>query len=63
MTGNDPYDLEINRIFTASSILSSYYGAVFRADPLFYDKFDNMGIFRSGDVYSGNRDYQKIIHF
>ena len=39
----------------------------FRTDPLLYHKFENMVIFRSGNLYSlcspGNQDYQIIIHF
>jgi len=39
----------------------------FRTDPLSYHKFENMVIFRQGNLYTlcspGNQDYQKIIHF
>ena len=39
----------------------------FRTDPLFYHKFEKMGIFRSENLYSlcspGNQDCQKHIHF
>ena len=39
----------------------------FRTGPLFYRKFENMVIFRSGNLYSlyspENQDYHKIIHF
>ena len=70
---NNPFDhygavIETGTARYNTLVCQEHLDAVFyRTDPLLYHKFENMVIFRPGNLYSlwspGNQDYQKNIHF
>ena len=62
-TGNFESANSAGTAVTATTTLTPF----FRKHPLMCHKFENMVMFRPGNLYSisspGNQDYQKIIHF